>query len=241
MRLLLALAVAAAAPLAAQDAGPLPATVPRAAHVEFENDRVRVLRVRLEPHERTGVDDHPAHVVVALTRAHTRAIPQEGGAPTESRAEPGAVTWTGAGRRALENLSDEPAEVIEVDLKQARAPAVAVLLRRPSRSRKPKEPMPASLEPHHHVTYENQYVRAMEVTLRPGERSLFHTHTADVLYVILADAVARAQRPGEAWGPQTAFRAGAVSFDSASAHPYTHHLENVGKTRFHTINLEILP
>ncbi|PYX55520.1 MAG: hypothetical protein DMG73_17205 [Acidobacteria bacterium] len=61
------------------------------------------------------------------------------------------------------------------------------------------------------------------------------------MYVILADAVATAQEQGENWGRETAFRAGAVSFDNASKIPRTHHLKNLGKTQLHTINIEFLP
>ena len=103
-----------------------------------------------------------------------------------------------------------------------------------------KEPMPASLEPHHRLKYQNQYIRVLEVTLEPGESSLFHTHQLDVLYVALAQAVARQQRDGEDWGPEAAFTPGAVSFDHASTRSFTHPLKNVGTTQFHTINIEFL-
>lgn len=234
MRALLALAFAA--PLIGQD----PVAVnPKIAKVEFENDRIRVLRVHYEPHEKMDMHEHPAKVVVTLTRTHTRAtLPN--GTSRESRSEPGTVTWTEPERHAVENLSDEPMEDFEIELKQAKAPAVPVSPPS-SASTTPKGPMPANLEPHHHLKYENQYIRVLEVTLERRESSLFHTHSLDVLYVTLADAVVRAQEQGENWGPETAFRAGAASFDNASKTPHTHHLKNIGKTQLHTINIEFLP
>ncbi len=234
MRVLLALAFVA--PLMAQD----PVAVnPKIAKVEFENDRIRVLRVHYEPHEKMDMHEHPAKVVVTLTRTHTRATLPDG-TSRESRSEPGTVTWREPERHAVENLSDEPMEDIEIELKQAKAPAVPVSPP-PSGSTTPEEPMPASLEPHHHVKYENQYIRVLEVTLEPGESSLFHTHSIDVWHVTLADAVVREQKQGENWGPETAVRAGLASFDNASKTPYTHRLKNMGKTQFHTINIEYLP
>jgi quercetin dioxygenase-like cupin family protein len=233
MRVLVALAFAAR--LMAQE----PVAVnPKIAKVEFENDRIRVLRIHYEPHEKMDMREHPAKVVVTLTRTYTRATLPDG-TSRESRSEPGTVTWTEPERHAVENLSDEPMEDIEIEVKQPKAPAVPVSPP-PSGSTIPKEPMPASLEPHHHVKYENQYIRVLEVTLEPGESSLFHTHSIDFLYVTLADAVVRAQKQGEDWGPKTAVRAGKVSFDNASKTPYTHHLKNIGKTQFHTINIEFL-
>jgi hypothetical protein len=103
------------------------------------------------------------------------------------------------------------------------------------------EPMPTNLEPHHHLKYESQSIRILEVLLKPGEGSLFHTHSHDILYVTLADATARAQEQGEDWGPETAFKAGTVSLDHASKKNHTHRLNNVGHTMFHTINIEFLP
>jgi quercetin dioxygenase-like cupin family protein len=234
MRVLLA--VAFAAPLLVQD----PVAInPKIAKVEFENDRIRVLRIRYQPREKMDVHEHPARVVVTVTRTHTRATLPDG-TSRESRSEPGTVTWTEPERHAIESLSDEPMEEIEIELKEAKAPAVPASPP-PSGSTTSREPMPASLEPHHHVRYENQYVRVLEVTLEPGESSLFHTHSVDVLYVTLADSMAREQRQGADWGPETAFRPGAVSFDNASKTPYTHHLKNISKTQFHTINVEFLP
>jgi beta-alanine degradation protein BauB len=209
------------------------------AKVEFENDRIRVLRVHYEPYEKMDMHEHPATVVVSLTRTHTRAT-LPAGTSRESRSEPGTVTWTEPERHAVENLSDEPMEDFEIELKRAKAPAVAVSPP-PSGSTTPKEPMPASLEPHHHIKYQNQYIRVLEVKLEPGVGSFFHTHSMDILYVTLADAVVRAQEQRENWGPDTAFRVGEVSFENASKIPHTHRLKNVGKTLFHTISVEFFP
>ena len=213
-----------------------PALVPK---VEFDNDRIRVLRVQYAPHERRPVENHPGSLTIALTPALVRIIRPDGSS-SESRLSAGAVGWRDAAPYAVENLSAERVEVIEVGIKQATAPAIALAPRPSTSDSDVGEPMPPSLEPHHHVTYENQYVRAMTVTLEPGESSLFHTHTLDVLYVTLMDARARGQVQGAAWGPEIAFTHGDVSFDEASKQPFTHHLQNVGTTRFQTINLEFL-
>lgn len=212
---------------------------PKVVKVEFENDRVRVLRVRYGPHEKTDLDQRPARAIVALTRTHIRAT-NAAGPSAEARSDPGTVTWKEPDRVSIENLSDDPVEEIEIEFKQAKAVAVPVSAPA-SGLTTPREPMPASQEPHHLLKYENQYMRILEVTLEPGESSLFHTHSVDVLYIILADAVVRAQNQGEGWGPENAFKAGAVSFDNAAKNPYIHHLQNVGKSQLHTINVEFLP
>jgi len=101
--------------------------------------------------------------------------------------------------------------------------------------------MPAHLEPHHRLCYENQSIRVLEVTLKPGESSLFHTHSHDDVYLTLADAVARVQMQGRNWGPEIAFRSGEATSDDASKHPFSHRLENVGKTEFHTLAIQFCP
>ena len=167
MRVLLALAFAA--PLLAQEPVAVNSKVVK---VEFENDRIRVLRVHYGPHEKRDMEGHPAKIIVALTGSYIRMTLPDG-TSRESRPEPGTVTWTEPERYAVENLSNGPMEDIEVELKRAKAPAGAVS---PAPSHSTTQgTMPTSLEPHHHLRYENQFVRVLEVTLEPGESSLFHT------------------------------------------------------------------
>jgi hypothetical protein len=210
----------------------------KAAKIEFENDRIRVLRVHYEPHEKSQMREHLARVVVSLTNTQSREILPDG-TSRELHSRAGTVQWREPEQYAVENMFNDAIDEIEIELKQAKAPGRAVS-RPPSVSPLPKEPMPTSLEPHHHVKYENQYIRVMEVSLQPGESSLFHTHSFDVVYVTLADATARAQEMGKEWGMATAFKVGGVSVDEAARSPHTHHLQNIGTTRFHTINIEIL-
>ena len=71
MRMFLLFVLALALPLPAQD----PAVVnPKIVKVEFENDRVRVLRVRLCPHERLAMHSHPASAIVRLTERSARVV-----------------------------------------------------------------------------------------------------------------------------------------------------------------------
>jgi quercetin dioxygenase-like cupin family protein len=90
---------------------------------EIENDRVRVLRVKVGPHEKTTMHSHPANVVVFLTDARIKfSFPD--GKTQEAQVKAGQVQWDNAVKHAGENLSDKPAEVIVVELKVGRsAPA----------------------------------------------------------------------------------------------------------------------
>ncbi len=98
--------------------------------VEFENARVRVLRVHHDPHDRAPMHEHPAGVVVWLTDSHEKLIFPDGKSQ-ESRSKAGEVSWTGGTKHAVENLSDQPFEVMLVELKVK--PAAAPSARMSSR------------------------------------------------------------------------------------------------------------
>ena len=103
----------AAAPVAAQD----PVKVDAAHYkVEFENAQVRVLRIKYGPHEKSVMHWHPAAVAVFLTNIHVKfGLPD--GKTAEQTGTAGQVLSTAAGRHLPENLSDQPFELILVELK----------------------------------------------------------------------------------------------------------------------------
>ncbi len=85
--------------------------------VEFENDRVRVLRVRYGPREVSVVHRHPAAVGVFLTDVHARFTFPDGKAE-EQNIRAGDVVAYPAGEHLPENLSDRPLELVLVELKR---------------------------------------------------------------------------------------------------------------------------
>src|ERR1051326_8573999 len=90
--------------------------------VEFENARVRVLRVHYGPHEKSVWHYHPAGVAIAVTDSHVKfSLP--GGKSREETLIAGQVIWTPAGKHLPENLSDSDFEVILVELKSKRRAA----------------------------------------------------------------------------------------------------------------------
>jgi quercetin dioxygenase-like cupin family protein len=83
--------------------------------VEFENDKVRVLRVKIEPGRR-AMHEHPDYVVVAITDTHVRHhLPS--GTPEERHLKAGQTVWVPASKHAPEGLGDQPEEVIVIELK----------------------------------------------------------------------------------------------------------------------------
>jgi len=92
-------------------AGPLPPTDmdpvkvdPQHYRVEFENDQVRVLRVRYGPHEKGALHEHKLNRVVCYITDHPGL-------------KAGSVRVAGAATHTEENASDQAVERVAVELK----------------------------------------------------------------------------------------------------------------------------
>ena len=242
MKVLLLLLIWVANAIAVAQGPVAPDLAPQTYKLLFENKQVRVIEEHLKPHEKEPIHSHPYGVLACfLTAAHFKTTLSDG-KTAEGSQKAGDTVWRDPVTHSGENIGDTEIEEIMIEPKSASEGSGAMKVSTKLSARMTSsEPMPTNLEPHHHVKYESQSIRIMEVLLKPGESSFFHTHSNDILYVMLADASARAQDQGEDWGPETAFKAGAVSFENASNPPHTHRLKNVGHTMFHTINVEFLP
>jgi beta-alanine degradation protein BauB len=84
--------------------------------VEFENAEVRVLRGNIGPREKTLMHGHPANVVIFLTDARVKSTSPDG-KTEEAEAKAGQIAWREPVKHESENLSDQPLEVIVVELK----------------------------------------------------------------------------------------------------------------------------
>jgi quercetin dioxygenase-like cupin family protein len=108
-----------AVPTQAQDAVKVD---PKHYKVEFENDRVRALRITYGPGEKSVMHEHPASVAVFLTDGSVRfTLPDGKSQDVSSKA--GTVQWNAGGKHLPENLGDKPFELILVELKSG--PAMA--------------------------------------------------------------------------------------------------------------------
>ena len=85
--------------------------------VEFENDRVRVIRIKYGPGEKSVMHTHGPGVAISLTD-NTIRFTSPDGTSSEVTEEAGTAEWGDAQEHLPENLSDEPLEVILVELKE---------------------------------------------------------------------------------------------------------------------------
>jgi len=92
----------------------IPPAGPANAVVEFENESIVVVRIRMAPREKTPMHDiTSARLVVWLTDAHLRDTHPDGSA-NETHRRAGEIDWVGVQRHAGENLSHEPLEFLAI-------------------------------------------------------------------------------------------------------------------------------
>ncbi len=85
--------------------------------IEFENDEVRVLRVKVNPNEKSVMHQHPNAVAIFMTDVNVKfSFPT--GEPQNVTTKAGQVLWTPAVTHMPENTGDQPFEVILVELKK---------------------------------------------------------------------------------------------------------------------------
>jgi quercetin dioxygenase-like cupin family protein len=90
--------------------------------VETENAQVRVLRIHYGPHEKSPMHYHPNSVAVFLTDGHSKfTLP--GGKTQQEDFKTGETRFAPAGKHAPENLSDQPFDLVLVELKGKAAAA----------------------------------------------------------------------------------------------------------------------
>lgn len=210
------------------------------AKVEFENDQIRVVRVSLAPYEKTQMEGHPARFVVTITKNDVRLYFPDGPSKTSTHAAQDFF-WSESSTHQVENLSNAPMQNIEIELKRSKDAGVEIkpTAGESKASGTAKDPVSVEQEPHHEVVFENQYVRVLDVVIRPFETTLFHTHALDNVAIQLSDARIKRQSAGGDWIASDA-KEGSVGFNAGTKKPYTHRIANEGTTVFHVLDIEIL-
>ena len=99
----------------------VPQPGPANAVVEFENESIVVVRIRMAPGEKTPMHDiTSARLVVWLTDVYLRDTHPDGSA-VDIRRRAGAIDWVPVQRHAGENLAHEPLEFLAIVPKTSRA------------------------------------------------------------------------------------------------------------------------
>ena len=103
--------------------------------VEFENSQVRVLRINYGPHEKSVMHRHPNAVAIFVTDANGKfTFPN--GKSQDFSSKAGSTQWTAGGLHLPENTSDQPFEVLLVELKAPKRKPAAKPAGTPTNSNK---------------------------------------------------------------------------------------------------------
>ncbi len=204
---------------------------PDAAKVEYEDARVRVVRLRIAPNASLPMHDRPSRVVIPLTPNDVR-ISRADGTVSTTRTAADRVAWSEPTRRAVTNLANATLENIIVELKTASAPATA--------SRPPVPPPPEYLaESRHHWLFENQYARVYDVRIPPGETTEFHRHAYDAVTVFVSGGLVAIQVRDDPWGKTEKIVPG-VAFSADSKKPVVHRVRNDGTKEYRVVLVQLL-
>ena len=101
----------------------------------------------------------------------------------------------------------------------------------------PQAPVALDQEQHHHLKLENKYVRVFDVSVLPGDETLYHIHANDYLFVSIGDAALKAQMlDGQPF--EMNVKDGEVRYTKG---PITHRVINPSGNVFRNITVEVLP
>ena len=92
--------------------------------VEFENSKVRILRVHYGPHEKSVMHRHPDTIAIFPNDGKVK-FTYPGGKTEEREMKAGQTLFTPAVRHLPENLTDKDMEVILVELKTPKSKPAA--------------------------------------------------------------------------------------------------------------------
>jgi len=85
--------------------------------VEFENDKIRIIRIKYGPGEKSVMHTHGPNAAIFLSNSKSRMTLADG-TSQELTTKIGATQWSDSDEHLPENLSDEPLEVVLVELKE---------------------------------------------------------------------------------------------------------------------------
>ena len=148
------------------------ATVADSEHykVEFENEYVKVIRVKYGPKEKSPIHSHGKLVGVHLTDAKAKFTPKGGEAEIRD-IKSGSIGGGPAVDHTVENLTDKNWETILVEFKKKYPHSVSKLK------------LDATIvdSNHYKVEIENDWVRVIRAKYGPNDESVMHEHNPGVV------------------------------------------------------------
>ena len=197
-------------------------------HLDLQNQWVRVFEEHMGPHETMPMHQHPAPgaVIVFVTDRNNKLIYADGSVKTFQN-KAGEVIWSAPTTHKGENLKDSNFRAIQIEPKPA-AHAKPF----------PSEPMDAvKVDPEHYkVLVENEWVRAIALTVGPHEKLKMHKHPATSAVVVYLTDQDMRQYHADGTTRESHNKAGMVRWTPPDV---AHQDENLSDKPFRLVRVEI--
>ncbi len=90
---------------------------PDIAKIVFENDKVRVLEIKLKRRQKMPMHSHPANLVYAVTPGRIKSISPDGKVEN-MKMKKGQTGWSDGGSHAVENVGNSAALTLVIEMKK---------------------------------------------------------------------------------------------------------------------------
>ncbi len=118
--------------------------------------------------------------------------------------------------------------------------AAAIAVTSAASAQVPEKPVPVREEPNHVVTFENDFIRMIDVHFPAGTTTLYHVHTIPSVVVELSHSTIVTQELGAAPAAPRATHPGETHYAPYDEKPLTHRVTNQGPGVFHVLDIELL-
>lgn len=195
--------------------------------VVLENDSVRVFTVNLKAGEKVATHSHPDHIVYATTAGKLKFTHADGKSE-EVDVKLGESKWVKAETHGSENIGTAEFKGVVVELKKA--PAAGAAPAKMADADDQAKSAPESTK----VLVDNDRVRVLDVTLKPGGKLPKHSHPANVNYT-LSDCKLKVTTYPEGKTEEKSYTAGTAMWKD----PVSHAVENVGTADARVLLVEL--
>jgi hypothetical protein len=106
-----------------------------------------------------------------------------------------------------------------------------------------QEPLPATKEPFHHVVFENDAIRVIDVQIQPGKTCLYHRHEIPSVVAYLTKSTNKSQTWGQTDPSKFLDRTlnpGESRYAPYDVEPLIHRVTNTGTGLFRVFDIELL-
>ena len=192
----------------------------------LENEHVRVCEIHFKPGDKVGMHSHPDHLVYILEAGKLK-LGYPDGSTKDLEGKAGDVIWIKAESHQAENVGKADVRAIVVELRDP-APKAGESTAGVAAKDDAVKVAPEAVK----TLFENERVRVIESSLKPGGKLPMHGHPANVVYGITGAKIKTTLPDGKSTERDLA--AGTAFWSDAIQHA----IENAGPADIRALNFE---